>query len=421
MADADQPGVLQLDPYQSVVNINWAGGDFFMGGALIAGPHIEKSFDGKEWENNPAPVGSITIIDAAYGGGTWIVVAGAETLKLYRSQDSGATWEFINGPTTTEFPSSARIVAGKPMENGDEETGEIKLLFLLTTISQNTDEFWWSDDFGETWHAATLSGSPSSNRVSFIDFAEGAFFVGTRAHSLEENDSFQAYILRSKNGKTWSGTPAFANTIPPVSPPRTRPQDQNISGMALLSTLDAETQEPIKIYVVIGDSKLESVPGDSASTRPNLVISKSSDGISWSGDQQFGALVSSQARITATKEKFVIVASVHADNFGENTTTADMLTSTDGVSWTRSNPGGVGWQAGNINGTTQPLQLAYGKKQKRLVTVLFSSDFITAAKPYIYSSEDGSAWEAGTNAFTTASIAPNCLRIGKMFKEQTTA
>jgi hypothetical protein len=228
MADADLPGVLPLDPYQSVININWGGGQFLLVGTTFTdGAWALASTNGLDWVDVsrffPSEVG---LSCGAYGEGVWIFGGYiGESFGLWRTTSDFDSFQRVwtsaeQGPGS-DIPKS--IAYGKPKPNPNEPPPENPPpgIFVATVevsfgaFLPKGGAFLTSKDLGLTW--SVIPPPDVNDKLREVRFFNDAFMA---ASSGEENDGSGGHITpagggvyRSVNGTSWTRTTVISDTI----------------------------------------------------------------------------------------------------------------------------------------------------------------------------------------------------------------
>ncbi|MBN1304918.1 MAG: DUF1906 domain-containing protein, partial [Anaerolineales bacterium] len=174
----------------------WIAFKHFNGTNFNSGTLLTTSDGGRGWQQSPMPVtGKLLVRDTEQG----IVIRGPTGSQVFRTMNSGATWEEI-GPADLAY--QADIALFLPGHNSDRST-----LYLVEVDPASFIQLYLSNDFGTTWSlqdqlalkltSASLT-SPGTNAEEFVatipDSTLILAVVDGRLEIKENRDSLSASI-----------------------------------------------------------------------------------------------------------------------------------------------------------------------------------------------------------------------------------
>ena len=416
----DEPGPLQLDPYQSIINVNWAGPKHFLAvGAVNDTGHIQKSKDGIKWDNVPAPSGAFALYDAAYGDGCWIVTGHTNRSTVWRSENLTSWSQVAQVSQSHGSIDLPRAAWGKPQDAPPPPPGEpSKGVFVVCGRLGNRLT---SKDGGKTWTEVRIARDedfpPLFSRPSF---AGGMFFIGQIGQTYPQVFSVEgdpkAYFWTSSDGASWTKRIAFTGvpiyTVPgtPGIPAGYRSINGAIYVLCLEKTNTEGEKEKNYIAIGFGDA---GVPTSPSSTRAALAVATSSSGLTWRdvaffpneytpvSSNDFGSMGA------AGKDNIIVPVSVWFGNTFD-APGAKIGISETGSSWSFNTPPGA-----DASGTTLLHAAAFSPSitlPQPNVAVPKSGAYVVGGAlngmaGRIYSSPDGKVWSSRTNSFSGALFA----------------
>ena len=206
--DADPPP-LRLDPLQFIVNVSWKTEGFLAVGPLSSTKaHIQKSTDGIEWTDVPAPSATNPInFWAAYGDGVWIVtsVSNSSVGTIWRSKDL-KTWSSV--ASISGAGGIMTVAWGKPKNAPLNADGSKPKKGVFVVVAQSGERR-TSKDAGLTWESAQMNAEDTPVTFNQVSFAGGMFFIGVTGTQFfigegSPSGDPKGYFYSSLDGKSWS-------------------------------------------------------------------------------------------------------------------------------------------------------------------------------------------------------------------------
>ena len=206
---ADTIRALSIDP---VTNVLWMG----QAGNTNNTQGVWSSIDGVNWTGRT--LSNKTIYCIGFRGNEIYVGGGAGTTSIYRTIDSGATWDNTGSPSATiyDFANYGTTLYAATSDglyrsevSGNTWTKIFKYATdqsLCVTVNQNTGRIWvgqssrvisYSDNSGGSWTNVSLAGSTGPYDL-FIDGDKTWAYMGSNAGMYYTNDGNTWYA--SNNG-----------------------------------------------------------------------------------------------------------------------------------------------------------------------------------------------------------------------------
>jgi hypothetical protein len=187
---------VRLDPFQNIVNVNWAVTTQFL---FSCADGMFGSADGVTWDAAPASVPAISL---AYIDGTWIACGFTD---VWVSTDGTKTWTSVSLPLIPQG-----VAAMQPDLNDVDDNPLPAALAVFGTNDDQTEYYvYTSIDKGVTWALALTITQPTDGFETIISISGcgGAFFVSSQwATTYDDGPSVKLYT--SFDGQNF-GAPAM--------------------------------------------------------------------------------------------------------------------------------------------------------------------------------------------------------------------